>query len=136
LARKRILLAEDHPAMAQHLRSLLISDYDVDILPNGQALIAAVEAQVPDVIISDIKMPGISGLTAAQRILITHPDARIIFVSVREEPAVIRKAMSGGALGYVVKSDAGDELANAVQTVLGGGHYVSSSAGAALKDEP
>ena len=93
---------------------------------------AAVEFYMPDVIISDIAMPGISGLAAARNIRTAHPEARIIFISVLDEPAVIRKALAEGASGYVIKSDAGDELANAVQTVLGGGRYVSSSAEVAL----
>ena len=121
--------------MAENLRSLL-GDYDVDIVPDGHGLIAAVKANVPDIIISDIAMPGISGLEAARDILAAHPNARIIFLSVRDEPAFVRKAIDEGAAGYVVKSDAGDELIDAVQTVLGGGHYVSSSARAALKGEP
>ncbi|WP_143747916.1 response regulator [Mesorhizobium temperatum] len=135
MARKRLVLAEDHTEMADHLRSLL-GDYDVDIVSDGQGLIAAVNANVPDIIISDIAMPGISGLTAARDIRAVHPNARIIFVSVRDEPAIIRKAIDDGAAGYVVKSDAGDELLDAVQTVLGGGQYVSSSARAALKGGP
>ncbi|MCV3211233.1 response regulator transcription factor [Mesorhizobium sp. YC-39] len=135
MARKRLVLAEDHTEMADHLRSLL-GDYDVDIVSDGQGLIAAVDANVPDIIISDIAMPGISGLAAARDILAVHPNARIIFVSVRDEPAIVRKAIDEGAAGYVVKSDAGDELVDAVQTVLGGGQYVSSSARAALKGGP
>ena len=121
--------------MAEHLRSLL-GDYAVDIVSDGQGLIAAVNANVPDIIISDIGMPGISGLAAAREILAVHPNARIIFVSVRDEPAIVRKAIDEGAAGYVVKSDAGDELLDAVQTVLDGGHYVSSSARAALRGGP
>ena len=119
--------------MAHHLRSLL-GDFDVDVVPDGQKLIAAVNASVPDIIISDITMPGISGLTAAREILATHPLARIIFVSVRDEPTVIRKAIAEGAVGYVVKADAGDELVCAVQTVLDGGRYVSVTARAALHE--
>ena len=121
--------------MAEHLRFLL-GDYDVDVVQDGQELIAAVNTNMPDMIISDIAMPGISGLVAARDILAAHPNARIIFVSVRDEPAIIRKAIDEGAAGYVVKSDAGDELLDAVQTVLAGGHYFSSAARAALKDGP
>jgi DNA-binding NarL/FixJ family response regulator len=77
-------------------------------------------------------MPGISGLDAAREILATRPDSRIIFVSVRDEPVIIRKAFSRGAMGYVVKADAGEELNSAIETVLGGGCFVSSSAKNAL----
>ena len=65
MARKRLVLAEDHTEMAEHLRSLL-RDYDVDIVLDGQGLIAAVNANMPDMIISDVGMPGISGLVAAR----------------------------------------------------------------------
>jgi DNA-binding NarL/FixJ family response regulator len=128
----RVILAEDHPEMAQQLHALLDSHYDVDIVLDGQALIAATSLDIPDLIISDIAMPGISGLVAARRILEAHPRALIIFATVLDEPAIIRRAFADGARGYVMKSDAGDELADAVDAVLAGGWYVSSSARAAL----
>lgn len=136
MTRKHVILAEDHPEMAEHLRALLGSDYDIYVVSDGTALMAAVASEMPDVIVSDIAMPGINGLAAALSIRSKHPEARFIFVSVRDDPAVIRKALAEGARGYVVKSDAGDELADAVQAVLGGGHYVSSSAQAALRSSP
>jgi DNA-binding NarL/FixJ family response regulator len=126
-------LAEDHPEMAQLLRALLGSDYDIHVVSDGKALMAEVALEMPDIIISDIAMPGIDGLAAALKIRTAHPEARFIFVSIRDEPVVIRKALAEGACGYVVKSDAGDELAEAVHAVLKGGHYVSSTAQAALK---
>jgi DNA-binding NarL/FixJ family response regulator len=132
LARKRILLAEDHAEMAQRLQALLVSDYTVDMVSDGLALTAAADALVPDVIISDIMMHEMTGLDAARRILAARPDARIIFVSIRDEPAVIRKSLSEGALGYVVKCDAGEELSDAVETVLSGRRFLSSSAKHAL----
>ena len=119
--------------MAQQLSALLSSDYDVRVAQDGQSLIAAVGLDMPDIVISDIAMPGISGLTAAQRILAAHPDCRLIFVSILDEPAVIRRVFAEGACGYVIKADAGSELETAVQAVLGGGSYLSSSARAALE---
>jgi len=125
-------LAEDHPEMAQQLRALLDHRYDVDVVSDGQALIAAAGLEPPDLIISDIAMPGISGLAAARHILKAHPEALIIFATVLDEPAIIRRALAEGARGYVMKSDAGDELVDAVDTVLAGGQYVSSSARSVL----
>lgn len=133
MTRVRIILAEDHPAMAEHLRALLGSEYDVHVVPDGLALIAAADRERPHIIISDIRMPRLSGLVAALNIRAAHPETRFIFVSVIDDPAVVRKALAEGARGYIVKSDAGDELASAVQVVLGGGHYVSSSAQRALE---
>jgi DNA-binding NarL/FixJ family response regulator len=94
---------------------------------------AAVDQEMPDIIISDIRMPGLDGLAAALNIHAKHPKVPFIFVSVQDDPAVIRKALLNGARGYVIKSDAGDELASAVEAVLGGGHYLSFSARGALR---
>lgn len=128
----RVILVEDHAEMAQHLQALLDPSYDVDVVADGQALIAAVNLELPDLIISDIAMPGVSGLVAARHIRKAHPQVRIIFATVLDEPAIIRRALAEGARGYVMKSDAGEELAEAVDQVLAGGRYVSSSAHAAL----
>jgi two-component system invasion response regulator UvrY len=133
LARKRIVLAEDHPDVAHRLVLLLGHDYDVQLVRDGAALIAAVDRCPPDVIVSDVVMPGTGGLDAARAILDAHPDARIIFVSVRDEPAMINMALKEGVRGYVVKADAGEELDRAVSVVLGGERFVSSSAKAALR---
>jgi two-component system NarL family response regulator len=132
----RVILAEDHPEMARQLQALLDSRYDVGVVADGRALVEAASHGSPDLIISDIAMPGISGLAAARHILETHPQTLIIFATVLDEPAIIKRALAEGARGYVMKSDAGDELVEAVDTVLAGGRYVSSSARAVLGDGP
>jgi len=132
VTRIRVILAEDDPQVALHLRALLASEYDVHVVPDGRALIAAVDLEMPDIIISDIKMPGLDGLIAAMNIRAKHSEVPFIFVSVQDDPATIRKAIAEGARGYVIKSDAGDELASAVEAVLGGSQYLSSSARGAL----
>jgi DNA-binding NarL/FixJ family response regulator len=124
-----VVLAEDHPAMATDLRELLVTDYDiVEIVQDGASLIDAARRQVPDAIVSDIAMPGVNGLAAAVSILTTRPDARIVFVTVQESRAVIRRALECGARGYVLKCDAGKELVDAVGTVIQGGRYLSTNA--------
>jgi DNA-binding NarL/FixJ family response regulator len=133
--RPRVVLAEDHAPMAQRLRALLEPSCDVlEIVEDGSALIAAVAALQPDAIVSDIAMPGMSGLAAARIILAEHPSARILFVTIRDEPSVVRAALQCGVLGYVLKGDAGDELPNAVLTVAAGQQYVSTNARAALEE--
>jgi DNA-binding NarL/FixJ family response regulator len=124
-----VVLAEDHPAMATELHELLSTAYDVvDVVHDGAALVAATRQAVPDAIVCDIAMPRVNGLVAAASILATRPDARIVFVTVQDSRTVIRKAIDGGARGYVVKSDAGHELVAAVRTALEGGVYVSTTA--------
>ena len=136
MTRKRVILAEDHPEIAQHLHALLGTHYDVRIVPDGRALIAAADREMPDIIVSDVKMPGLDGLTAAMNIRAMRSDVPFVFVSVRDDPGVIRKALAQGARGYVVKCDAGEELANAVEAVLSGGKYFSTAAQRALRSEP
>ena len=136
LTRARIILAEDYPEMAQQLRALLDTHYDVRVVPDGQALIAAADQEMPDIIISDIKMPGLDGLAAALNIRAKRSDVPFVFVSVRDDPGVIRTALAQGASGYVVKCDAGEELADAVEAVLSGDKYVSTAAQRALRSEP
>jgi len=124
-----VVLAEDHPAMASELREVLIAEYDVvEIVHDGAALIEATQRALPDAIVCDIAMPRINGLAAAASILKTQPEARIVFVTVQDSRAVIRRAVDLGARGYVLKSDAGKELVTAVRTAIDGGFYLSASA--------
>jgi DNA-binding NarL/FixJ family response regulator len=124
-----VVLAEDHPAMATELRELLSTDYDiVEVVHDGVALMEAARLAVPDAIVSDIAMPRVNGLAAAASILAARPDARIVFVTVQDSRAVIKKAIDCGARGYVLKSDAGNELVAAVRTALEGGFYLSTNA--------
>jgi DNA-binding NarL/FixJ family response regulator len=124
-----VVLAEDHPAMATELYGLLTTDYDiVEIAHDGVALVEATQRALPDAIVCDIAMPRVSGLAAAASILATRPDARIVFVTVQDSRAVIKKALDCGVRGYVLKSDAGNELVAAVRTALEGGFYLSANA--------
>jgi DNA-binding NarL/FixJ family response regulator len=124
-----VVLAEDHPAMATELHELLIADYDiVETVHDGAALIEAAGRALPDAIVCDIAMPRVNGLVAAASIRASRPDARIVFVTVQDSRAVIRKAIDCGAGGYVLKSDAGNELVAAVRTAIEGGFYLSASA--------
>ena len=115
--------------MATELHKLLIADFDlVEIVPDGAALIDAARRMLPEAIVCDIAMPRVNGLAAAASILKARPDTRIVFVTVQDSRAVIKKAIECGARGYVLKSDAGNELVAAVRTALHGGFYLSANA--------
>jgi len=115
--------------MATELRELLITDYDVvEIVHDGAALIEAAGRALPDAIVCDIAMPRVNGLAAAASIRASRPDVRIVFVTVQDSRAVLRKALDLGARGYVLKADAGRELVAAVRTAIEGGFYLSASA--------
>lgn len=128
MGRLRVLLAEDHRTVAELLRRLLEVECDVvGVVPDGHSLIAAVDTLRPDVIVSDITMPGCDGLAATVAILSRWTGARIVLVTVRDEPPIIRKAIALGALGFVLKDDASEELLSAVHAAQAGQSYLSRS---------
>ncbi len=115
--------------VARQICGLLSEVYQVlDIVPDGRALVARAAELMPDVIVSDVVMPGMSGLVAARTIRERDPNARIVFVTVRSEPQFVRRALALGALGYVLKCDAGEELLAAVRASLEGAPYLSTGA--------
>jgi DNA-binding NarL/FixJ family response regulator len=133
VTRPRVLLAENHASMARQLRALLDSCCDVvKVVEDGSALLAAAAAHQPDVIVTDIGMPRLSGLEAARIILADNPQARIVLVTIRDDPSVVRAALHSGVLAYVLKVDAGDELVDAVRAAIAGQRYLSTNARAAL----
>jgi DNA-binding NarL/FixJ family response regulator len=126
--RLRVLIAEDHESVARQLRSLLEVECDViDVVNDGHSLVAAVEALTPEVIVSDISMPGLDGLAAARIILERQPDARIVFVTVHDDRALARRALLLGVLGYVLKDDASEQLLPAVHAAQAGRQHLSES---------
>lgn len=128
VSRTRLLLADDHLETAAQLRDLLQPEFDVIAhVTDGRTLVCDAARLLPDVIISDISMPELDGITAAARILEQNPLARIIFVSVHADPVLVARGLATGALGYVLKLAAGDDLVPAVHAALRGERHVSSS---------
>ena len=124
--RPRLLLADDHPETAELLCSLLQPECDVIArVQDGVALVNAAARLAPDVIVSDVSMPGLDGIDAATLILRRNPAARVVFVSVHGDPFMVARGLATGALGYVLKVVAGDDLPLAVRAALRGERHVS-----------
>jgi DNA-binding NarL/FixJ family response regulator len=127
MPRTRLLLADDHLDTAFQLRALLQPEFEVIAhVTDGRALVRDAARLLPDVIISDISMPELDGITAAALILECNPTARIIFVSVHADPVLVARGLATGALGYVLKLSAGDDLVPAIHAALRGECHVSS----------
>jgi DNA-binding NarL/FixJ family response regulator len=121
----RVLLADDHPETSQLLRGLLQPEFEViALVQDGLTLVAAAEQMLPDVIVSDISMPGLDGIEAAAAILRRNPAARIVLVTVHDDQALADRGFATGALGYVVKSAAGEDLVPAVRSALRGERHI------------
>jgi DNA-binding NarL/FixJ family response regulator len=129
LSRARLLLADDNAQLSAHIRSLLEPDFEVvGVVGSGEELEAAADTLLPEVVVTDIVMPGEGGLMAAQHIQADHPGIRVVFLTVNDNSPMIRLARSLGVKVYVVKEDAADELVPAVHAALEGREYVSATA--------
>jgi DNA-binding NarL/FixJ family response regulator len=127
VSRTRLLLADDHLETAAQLRALLQPEFDViGHVTDGRTLVCDAARLSPDVIVSDISMPQLDGITAAVRILEQNPLARIVLISVHADPVLVARGLATGALGYVLKLAAGDDLVPAVHAALRGERHVSS----------
>lgn len=128
-SRARVVLADDNVLVAAEMQSLLEQSFEVvAVVKSGEELETAFEALTPDVIVTDIAMPGEGGLAAVRHIRERSPAARVVLLTVLDSQSMIRLGLLAGASAYVVKADAGDELAQAVKAALEGRRYVSATA--------
>src|SRR3954466_8485449 len=131
--RPTVVIAEDNSMVSARLQLLLAFECELlAAVADGNALVSAARTHRPEVIVSDIDMPGMSGLEAARVMLAEQPEARIVFVTALHDPEVIRAALKLGVLGFVVKRDVGQELIQAVQSTFERTRYLSNSAWNAL----
>lgn len=126
-SRPRILLADDHAAFVKEVGTLLYPEFDVvGTVHDGWAATEAAKLLKPDVVVLDVKMPVMGGIEAARSIFEQAADARVVFLSSYRSPALVRDALATGALGYVDKASAVEDLGLAIRTVLAGQTFVSS----------
>jgi DNA-binding NarL/FixJ family response regulator len=126
MGRPRVLLAEDHPRVAQELRRLLEREFDVvAVVADGNALLREVDETGPDVVVTDIVMPGLDGIAATAALLERRPGARVVLVTVHDDPELAERGYAAGALACVLKVAAPQELVPAVRTALRGERHVS-----------
>ncbi|WP_324829805.1 response regulator transcription factor [Alloacidobacterium sp.] len=125
--RPRILIADDHSVVAEGLRSLLDKSYDVvGVVHDGRALLVEASNLKPDVIILDIGMPLLNGMDAAERLKLSLPSAKLVFLTMKDDANLAAAALNLGTVGYVLKNAAASELLKAVSEVLQGRSYVTA----------
>jgi two-component system response regulator NreC len=131
----RIVLAEDHQVVRRGLQLLLDGEGDLAVV--GQAGdVGAVHECVhrtrPDVLILDLNMPGGDPLDAIPRLRADAPETQIVVLTVETDPGLVRAARRAGALGYVLKESAGDDLVEAVRRAAAGQAYMNRQLAARL----
>ena len=121
-----VILADDHTLVLEGFRRLLETHCELlAAVGDGQALLQAVARHRPDIVILDISMPVMNGIEAARALKSKYPGLKLVFVTMHADPAYIRAAFQAGASGYILKQSLGDELAQALHTVLQGQTYVT-----------
>ncbi|HET9326024.1 MAG TPA: response regulator transcription factor [Candidatus Eisenbacteria bacterium] len=123
----RVLLADDHPVVREGLRALL-ECHGLSVVAeaeNGREAVELARTTQPDVAVLDIGMPELNGLDALRAIRRESPHLRAVLLTIHDDDAYVMEGRRLGALGFVLKSEAGSELLNAVQAVAAGRTYLS-----------
>jgi DNA-binding NarL/FixJ family response regulator len=123
----RLLLADDHDAMLQRALSLLRNFQVIGTANNGKDLVSEALRLQPDVIVLDITMPIMTGIEAAHELREAGSTAKLVFLTVHDQPAFLHACFTEGALGYVTKSHLGTDLIPAINEALSGHHFISPS---------
>ena len=132
----KVMIVDDHPMVAEGIQSILETYDDIEVvgtLGNGQEAIDQVDRLAPDVILMDLNMPRMGGLSATEILLEKHPDMRILVLSMHDSHEYISTALSHGAMGYVLKDVPTDEIKQAIDTVMRGDRYLCTGAEGALR---
>ncbi|MEC7961731.1 MAG: response regulator transcription factor, partial [Pseudomonadota bacterium] len=132
----KLVIVDDHPMVAEGIQSILESYDDIEVqatFQSGRAIIDEVEALRPDVILMDLNMPDIGGLSATEIILERCPDTRILILTMHDSREYISTALDHGAMGYVLKDVPTDEIKTAIDTVMRGERYLCTGAQGSLE---
>lgn len=129
-ARVRVLLADDHKWMLDEMEALLAPDFDVvGKVCDGKAMVEATSRLLPDLVVTDLTMPGMTGIEASRQALKVRPDLPIVILTMHDEARFVKDALGAGVRGYVHKLAAFEDLIPAIRCALKGGTFVSSGAG-------
>jgi len=126
MKRTRILLADDHILVMECIKLLLELEFDVvGTVADGRALLAEANKLKPDVIVLDVSMPVLNGIDAGMQLRRILPSAKLIYLTVYQDPILADETLRFGASGYVLKSSAASELCHAIHDALRGRSYVT-----------
>jgi two-component system, NarL family, response regulator NreC len=131
----RVLIVDDHAVVRSGLHLLLDADPEIEVVGEAGTVNEAVfeaREKKPDVVLMDVVMPGQTGIDGTPLVLKEAPDAKVLVLSMQDDPRYVREAFAAGASGYVLKEAADAEVVGAVHEVAAGGRYVHPALGARL----
>jgi len=126
MSRPRVLLADDHRIVAEGLKGILTPEFElVGIVVDGRALVEAAQKTAIDVIVADIGMPELNGIDALEQLKEQDPNVKVVFLTMHREVAYARRALEAGAVGFVLKHSAPEELVMAIRAAINGQTFIS-----------
>lgn len=134
----RVLLVDDHIVLRDGLKSLLNNESDIEVIGDvgdGREAISVVESLRPDVILTDISMPGLNGIESVRMLRHEHPTLKIIILSMHSGQEYVLQSLQAGANGYIVKQADASEVLAAIRSVMAGGAYLSPTISKHLIDD-
>jgi two-component system response regulator DesR len=135
----RLVLAEDQAMVRGALAALLRLESDLDLVAeagDGEAAWTAVQAHAPDLLVTDIEMPHLTGLDLARRIREAHRTTRVVILTTFARAGYLRRALDAGVRGYLLKDAPSEQLAAALRQVHAGGRAIDLQLAAAAWDDP
>jgi len=131
----RVIVVDDHAVVRSGLRRVLEAEDDIEVVAEAGSVRDAVfeaRAHQPDVIVMDVVMPGQSGIEGTPLVLHEAPDAKVLVLSMQDDPRYVREAFAAGARGYVLKEAVDTDVVGAVREVADGRQYLHPTLGARL----
>lgn len=125
-----VMLVDDHAVVRMGFKMLLEADSDIKVVAEAESGESAIRTYIdckPNVVVMDITMPGMGGLEAIERILAKDSSARILVLSAHEDSVHPKRVLNAGAMGYLTKRSAAEELIKAIRTVAGGKKYIEAN---------
>ena len=126
----RILLVDDHALLREGLANLIASERDLEVCGMAgsvQEALALVESEAPDLIVSDLTLPGRNGLELIKDLCATHPEIPVIVLSMHDELVYAERVLRAGGMGYVMKDTPPERLLEAIRVVMSGGVFASQN---------
>ena len=123
----RVAITDDHGVVREGIRYMLSDVPNVDVVAeasSGEELLALLDTTRVDVLLLDVRMPQMSGLSTLEKVRDAHPDARVLMLSMHDQPGYVKRAIELGAAGYVLKNIGRKELVAALEVVMAGGTYL------------
>ena len=131
----RVLIVDDHAVLRSGLHLLLDAQSDIEVVGEAGDVKEAVfetRDKKPDVVLMDVVMPGQTGIEGVPLVLKEAPEAKVLVLSMQDDPRYVHEAFAAGAAGYILKEAVDAEVVGAIQRVASGDHYVHPALGARL----